>query len=153
MLLTKVYLYFVAITFQISALFEILDKIYILITKGKLKSSPLSNMERAIIYILVHINLWVATIFCLARTHIRTLDFRPHARRTHVCVLPKSESHTHTHVYSIRVILKQILHFFFLLSWQNKVQNWALFYPKTCENCDRTSHTWTAARTHIARTF
>ena len=101
-------------------------------------------------------NLWVATIFCLARTHIRTLDFRPHAHRTHVCVLPKFDSHTHTHVYSKREILKQILHFlctFFmhLIPFQaqsNKVGPWnsiesslycqkspklGLFYPKTCK--------------------
>ena len=47
-------------------------------------------------------NLWVATIFCLARTHIRTLDFRPHAHRTYVCVLPKFQSHTHVCVLRVR---------------------------------------------------
>ena len=55
-------------------------------------------------------NLWVATIFGLARTHIRTLDFRPHAHRTHVCVLPKFESHTHTHVCVFACAFCQISH-------------------------------------------
>ena len=123
-------------------------------------------------------NLWVATIFCLARTHIRTLDFWPHAHRTHVCILPKFDSHTHTHVYSKREILKQILHFlctFFmhLIPFQaqsNKVGPWnsiesslycqkspklGLFYPKTCEKRaklrSQVTHTKNG-RTHAHRT-
>ena len=43
-----------------------------------------------VVFIIVIFNLWVATIFCLARTHIRTLDFRPHAHRTHVCFFQNS---------------------------------------------------------------
>ena len=117
-------------------------------------------------------------IFCLASTHIRTLEFRPHAHRTHMCVLPKFDSHTH--VYSKRKILKQILHFlctFLCTKFQfkhnqikydhgtaqkgvftaKKVQNQAFFTPKRAKNvrnCDRKSHTRKmAARMHIARTL
>ena len=63
-----------------------------------------------VVFIIVIFNLWVATIFCLARTHIRTLDFRPHAHRTHVCVLPKFESHTHMHVCVFECAFCQISH-------------------------------------------
>ena len=63
--------------------------------------------------------MWVATIFCLARTHIRTLDFRPHAHRTHVCVFLLNRTRTcATCDYN------------FARFWVKKAQFWTFFGSK-----------------------
>ena len=41
-----------------------------------------------------------------ARTHIRNFNFRPHAHRTKVCVLPKFKLHTHTLRFWVCVFAK-----------------------------------------------
>ena len=41
-----------------------------------------------------------------ARTFAHSIFGRTHARRTHVCVLPKVQSHTHSHVLQFSISLK-----------------------------------------------
>ena len=63
--------------------------------------------------------------FFLSRTHIRTLDFRPHANRTHMCVLPKIHfTPAHAHLWQKGHFEANLAH---------KSPKLGLFYPKTCE--------------------
>ena len=72
-------------------------------------------------------------IFCLARTHIRTLNFRPHAHRTHVCILSKFESHTHTHVCVFSLCFAKIrTRTFFLLH----LQSFGILFIYLCSGFD-----------------
>ena len=58
--------------------------------------------------------MWVATIFCLARTHIRTLDFWPHAHRTHIarkCAFGQNFNRTRTRTCAFCVcVLSKFAH-------------------------------------------
>ena len=99
----------------------------------------LEGKIRECFFFYVKIKLWVATIFCLARTHIRTLDFWPHAHPTHVCVLPKIQFARLGQKGNFEANFAQIS------------PKLGPFLPKNVRNCNRTSHTQ-IGRTHAHRT-
>ena len=68
------------------------------------------------------------------RTHIRTLDFRPHANRTHMCVLPKIHfTPAHAHLWQKGHFEANLAH---------KSPKLSPFLPKNVRNYSHTSHTW-----------